>query len=357
MMSTSSQAVMELLTQAQTTGTPLLTDTTATFLWQGDRPPQLIGDFNAWDPRRAPAWEQVAAGIWTCQIELLPDAYIEYGFTEGDDPDGRIPDPLNPRTTPNGVGQINHYFYMPAGGPTPLARRVRGTPAGVVTHHLVRAPRVLANGKRDVWLYRPPAPGPWPLVVVFDGRDYLRRAKLPTIVDNLIAQGRMRPVALALADNGGPARVVEYGCSDATLGFVLDFLMPLATAELDLVDWRATPGAWGVMGASMGGLISLYVGLRASEVFGHVLSQSGAFGDEYRPVVVDLVRDGAVRPLKIWMDCGRYEWLLPGNRRMHELLVGRGYRVAYREFSAGHNYPAWRDDVGHGLEWLFGTGR
>jgi enterochelin esterase-like enzyme len=39
---------------------------------------------------------------------------------------------------------------------------------------------------------------------------------------------------------------------------------------------------------------------------------------------------------------------------MRDLLLGRGYDVTYREFNAGHNYPAWRDDVWRGLEALFG---
>ena len=45
------------------------------------------------------------------------------------------------------------------------------------------------------------------------------------------------------------------------------------------------------------------------------------------------------------MDVGRYEWLLEPNRRLHELLGERGYDVTYHEYNAGHNYPAWRDDL------------
>ena len=48
------------------------------------------------------------------------------------------------------------------------------------------------------------------------------------------------------------------------------------------------------------------------------------------------------------MDVGRYEWLLESNRRLHALLVERGYDVTYREYNGGHNYPAWRDDVWRG---------
>ena len=101
--------------------------------------------------------------------------------------------------------------------------------------------------------------------------------------------------------------------------------------------------------------MALYAGVRAPGIFGGVLSQSGAFSIGGRDLVIlDLDRNGPVRPLLIWMDVGRYEWLLPCNRRMHELLVDRGYDVAYREYNGGHNYSSWRNDLWRGLELLFG---
>ena len=121
-----------------------------------------------------------------------------------------------------------------------------------------------------------------------------------------------------------------------------------------LVDIKANPGAYGILGASMGGLQALYTGLPAPHIFGHVLSQSGAFslmGQE--SVVWDLVRHAPVRPLSIWMEAGRFEWLLDCNRQMNELLVEKGHDVTYREYNAGQNFPAWRGDIGTGLESLF----
>ena len=41
--------------------------------------------------------------------------------------------------------------------------------------------------------------------------------RLHAIVDNLIAQRRIRPVALAMVENEGGARALEYLCSDATI--------------------------------------------------------------------------------------------------------------------------------------------
>ena len=344
-----------LLVRAETSGTPIIDGEQAVFLWEGDQPPYLIGDFNAWDPDAAAPWVEASTGLWSSTLTFPADAYMEYAFLVEPRDEARITDPHNQRTTPNGMGHINNYFYMPGGEPTPLAERGYEVRQGKLTRHRIENKWLLAAGKRWVHLYHPPTEAPVPLIVVYDARDYIARGRLTHIVDNLIAQGRIRPVALALLDNGGPARGIEYSCNDATAGFVAGEVLPLAQEHLHLMDPARHPGAYGVLGASMGGLMALYTGLRAPGVFGHVLSQSGAFElDGAETVTVPLVRHMPVQPLKIWMDVGRYEWLLEPNRRMYALLQQRSYNVQYREYNGGHNYPSWRNDVWRGLEALFG---
>jgi enterochelin esterase-like enzyme len=41
---------------------------------------------------------------------------------------------------------------------------------------------------------------------------------------------------------------------------------------------------------------------------------------------------------------------------MADLLLEKGYDLTFRIQNAGHNYPAWRNDVWRGLESLFGPG-
>ena len=90
------------------------------------------------------------------------------------------------------------------------------------------------------------------------------------------------------------------------------------------------------------------------DIFGKVLSQSGVSALDGRDfVTVDLVKHRHARDIQIWMDAGKLEFLLEDNRRMSALLHENGYNVTYREFSGGHNYTAWRDDVWRGLEALF----
>ncbi|MBE2234110.1 MAG: esterase family protein [Anaerolinea sp.] len=347
------------LARAHAEGAPLVDERTATFVWQGAEPPLLRGDWNDWDEASPLSWQRVAGGrrrptaesSWIATLELAPDAYMEYclGVDEH-----RVDDPLNPRRVSNGLGQFNHWFYMPQGGPTPLARRTRGVAQGELIRLDLPTRQWVAGQQRRLILYRPAVEQPTPLLLVYDGPDYLRRASLATLVDNLIAQRRIRPIALAMLANGRGSRMAEYAGSDATLGFVHELVLPAARQQLDLIDITQEPGAFGVMGASMGGLMALATGLRLPQLFGRVLSQSGAFHlGPYPTTAVELVEQGPVRPLRIWLDVGRYEELLASNRDTHALLQARGYEVSYREFSAGHNYTAWRDDLWRGLEALF----
>lgn len=326
---------------------PLLEKDRASFVWHGDRSPGLIGDFNNWDEDRPLCLEESQPDVWTRTLEFPPEAYIEYAYlVDGE----RVFDPLNVNVIYNGMDAFNHYFYMPEGGPTRLAQYRLGVARGQVIHKKMESASMLMGGSRPVDFYRPPLPGPTPLIVVFDGNDYNQRARLVPMIDNLIAENRIRPVSLAMIHNS-PGRMVEYACSDATLGDLLYNLLPLASKTLDLLDIQEHPGAYGVLGASMGGLMALYTGIRLPRIFGRVLSQSGAFNREF--VLFDLIRKKQTLPLKIWMDVGRFEFLYEPNQEMHALLTDQGYDIAYREYPAGHNYPAWRDDVWRGLEHLF----
>lgn len=329
---------------------PIIEGDTAVFLWHGDTAPALMGDFNDWDESKSPSFSNLSPGLWAVALNFTPDAYMEYTFVMKGE---RTPDPYNRHRIPNGLGNYNNYFYMPDAHPSPLRRCRPGIVRGNISHHPLTHP-LYASGKRTVHLYRPPVPGPSPLVVVFDGKDYLRRADLPVIVDNLIAAGRIRPLALAMVDNAGPLRTVEYTCSEAVIGYLFDSVLRLAQKELDLTDPQTPQGTYGVLGASLGGLMALFTGLRLPSIFGKVLSQSGAFGfGEHRFALWDLIRGGVPLPAQVWMNAGRYEWLLQSNREMAALLRERGTSLTYTEYSAGHNYTAWGNTLAAGLETCF----
>jgi enterochelin esterase-like enzyme len=345
----------KLLQRGRDEGTPLIDGNTVMFVWEGKKAPNLLADFNHWDEAKPIRLTKAAPGLWTHTATLPPDAYIEYAYFNGDE---RLRDPYNKRLITNGMGKMNHWFDMPEKQHTDLVRRKTKVAHGLVTEHRIDGWSLILGSNRPVYLYRPPTDEPVPLLFVLDGDDYVKRAKLPVIVDNLIAQKRIRPMALAMPQNGGRARFLEYMCNDSTIGFLLRYVLPLAQEHLNLINIETHSGAYGILGASMGGLMALYAGLRMPQVFGKVISQSGAFGFDLmgqETVIYDLVRHVERRPIKLWMDVGAYEFLLPANRKMRAELQARGYAFSYREYNGGHNYTSWRDEVASGLEAVFGS--
>ncbi len=344
--------IHRLLALARLEGNPVIEGDVATLIWEGSFAPLVIEDLHGWDDAPQPM-QRLGPKLWGFSITLPADAYFEYAFVDRKSGE-RLADPLNADQVYNGIDGNNYFFYMPAGKPSPFIHRRKGLPRGKVIRYQVETQDFAVGAERTVHLYQPPVAGPVPLVVVFDGTDYLRRARLNTIVDNLIAGKHVRPFAMAMVQNGGQARVLEYSCSEPTLGFLTECVLPRAKRELDLVPPEIE--TYGVVGASLGGLMALYTGLRMPKIFGKVLSQSGAFGmPEDKFAMVDLIRYGPRPPVRTWMEAGRFEWLLEGNRQMHALLKEKGYPVEYREFSGGHNYTAWRNDIHVGLEALFGN--
>jgi enterochelin esterase family protein len=355
---TSSDSIIQRALEA---GNPVVQGNRAIFIYEGDAAPQLISDVNGWDENPKP-FKRLASTLrsasgkmfWSCSLTVPRDAYVEYAFY---DPGSqkKFLDPLNERTVNNGLGSRNNFFYMPETMPSPFSMRRAEVRASTLLRLRVSTDLLQDDSERDVYLYKSPVSEPVPLLVVYDGYEYLNRGKLTTIVDNLIADRRIRPIALAFLQNGKSRRNVEYLCSDATLTWLEREILPLTHEHLRLLDPAKHPGAYGVLGASAGGLMSMYTGLRMSEIFGKVLCQSGVFALDGRDVaVVDLVRYGHARNLKIWMNVGTLEeGLLEDNRRMVALLREKEYNVTYREFSASHNYTAWRNDIWRGLEEMF----
>jgi len=341
-------------------GNPVIDIDQAVFIWEGESAPYLVGDFNHWEPnvtrfkRVSPRLiPDSAKSIWSCILTLPRDAYIEYAFRDPVSQQDFL-DPLNKKSINNGVGGRSNFFYMPETMPSPFPLRRADVTPGTLTNHRVDTKWLRDDYERDIYFYRPPVKGPVPLLVVFDGKEYLQRGKLNVIVDNLIADKHIQPIAMAFLPNGGRWRDVEYACSDGTILWLDEIILPFAKEKLNLLDTKNNPGAYGVLGASLGGTMSMYTGLRMPDVFGKVLSQAGAFTYPSRDfAVVDMVRHGQARKVNIWMDIGQLDFLLEDNRKMYKLLQEKEYKVAYREFMCGHNYTAWRNDVWRGLEVMF----
>jgi enterochelin esterase family protein len=330
------------------TKTPLIEGNKVTFILRSKQQPVLMGDFNNWDFSHGIGLDQYAPGMWKTALEFPIDAYMEYSFFVNGK---RVLDPKNHQKADNGTGDINNYFYMPEAKPSSYAVDV--PLAGTLAEQQIVDDIRLLDSTRKIYLYQPDVQEPCPLVVAYDGNDYLKRGHIVSIVENMVKEKRIQPLALALIPSTR-ARFVEYAGNDSTVSFVLNKVIPLTKKNLNLIDIHDHPGAYCILGASMGGMMALYSSIRAPQIFGKVICQSGAFRMyEEDFSIFDLVDREQIPQIQIWMDIGKYDFLYSINQRMHQLLIDKGYCVKYEEINGGHNYTTWRNNLPQALEFLF----
>jgi enterochelin esterase-like enzyme len=197
---------------------------------------------------------------------------------------------------------------------------------------------------------------PAPLLLVHDGPEYDLLAGITTYSAALVAAGTLPPHRVALA---------HPVLRDAWYSGSPRYLRTVAEAGLDRIgDHYATEGPTVVMGASLGGLTALLLGLLAAPRVGGVFAQSGSFfqvrhddsesgfayfGRISRAVQQVLDTRDAAHPLVVGMTCGALEENAANNRDMAAALTRAGHDVRYRQVADLHNYTAWRDALDPGL--------
>jgi enterochelin esterase-like enzyme len=323
----------------------------------------VIGGLAGADPTER-RMQREADGWWTRSYEVDDGARLSYWFMTVPVPDTAAdlhPDPLNAAThlypaspdDPDDVELSVSLVELP-GAPADHWSVERDVPHGTVELHRVRSERL--GNERSVWTYSPPgydASHDYPLVVCFDGFAYASDGyvPLPTVLDNLIAEGAIPPVVAVLPDSiDQPTRRRELELHEPFVSFLTDELVPWARERLSFAD---DPSLTLVAGSSLGGLTAAFCGLRRPDVFGLVLSQSGAF-----------IRGGpaefaaaAKLPLRFHLDIGSYETmpyernpsLYHANLHMRDVLVAKGYDVSFLEYPGGHDYFWWRETIADGL--------
>jgi enterochelin esterase-like enzyme len=309
------------------------------------------------------------SGWWRRSYEIDGGARLSYWFTTTRIPAGIdefLSDPLNPAghvyppddEDPEDKGLVVSLVELPG------ARELRWSVAGGAAAGTVELSRVaseILGNERRVWTYRPPGYDPsrsYPLVLCFDGHAYTTDGyvPLPTVLDNLVAAGAIPPVVALLPDSlDQETRTRELTLHEPFLDFLAEELLPWARERLSIAG---DPGRTVVAGSSLGGLAAAFCGLRRPDLFGLVLSQSGAY---QRGGPSQFAAETRL-PLRFYLDVGAFETagfqnlasIYHANLHMRDVLVAKGYDVDYREYAGGHDYFWWRETVADGLISLLG---
>jgi enterochelin esterase-like enzyme len=334
----------------------------------------------------------LATDVWYKTYLLDRDLRFSYTFmvdppsSAGGAPPPRVADPLNPRAswtskdeedpTANANVPGGSIFEGPGAPAIPESLTTPATAHGALTMERL-ASEILGNERR-IWIYTPPGYDPaaatasYPVVVCFDGfwyADTNSMALVPTL-DALISAGRLPPTIALLVDTPSKWRRAELSNNPAFVQFLADELLPWARRK-----WRVTsdPAQTVVTGVSLGGLTSAFAAFRRPDVFGNVLSLSGAFwrgsptNDNDPEWLTHELEKGPKLPVKFVLQTGRLEMAIPAsnggpplgiaNRHLRDVLRARGYDLHYSEFPGAHEPLSWRNGTGEGLVQLIGSVR
>ncbi len=272
-----------------------------------------------------------------------------------------IRDPRNPQQAFDPFGS-NSVCTMTGYAEPAWVRRARGVPKG--RFETLRIPSQVYGGERTLRVYLPVEYKPsksYPVMVCHDGDDYLKYARVDAVLDNLIARHEVMPMVVVFTSGGD--RNAEYAANPKQAAFLVDEVLPAVERSYGISH---DPKERGLMGASFGGVSSLYTAWSRPGVFGRLMLQSGSFAftdvghhnrgplwDDVVAFVNDFRRDPARVDARMFLSCGTFESLIYYNRSLVPLLRSAGLQVRYVEAQDGHNWIAWRDRLREGLTYLF----
>jgi predicted alpha/beta superfamily hydrolase len=224
------------------------------------------------------------------------------------------------------------------------------------------------DNEREVLIYLPPghdtSPARYPVVYMQDGQNLFDSEtafggiewQVDETMESLSAEGL--PAIVVGLPHMGPARIAEYspfpqraGRGEAYLRFIVETVKPLIDSTYRTRPERA---ATGLLGSSMGGLISLYGFFRYPSVFGFMGGLSPAFWYG-GPALYTYITHAPHPPGRLYLDRGTTE--RGGAKRMYDLLVQHGYRpnqdILYvEEVDGEHTETAWARRLPGALRFL-----
>jgi enterochelin esterase family protein len=326
-------------------GSPMIDGSAVTFVYYDPqaRRVSVAGEFNQWSRGGDRAiMEQIdESGLFHYTLNLTEPARLEYKFIV--DGEWKL-DPLCPNTVDNGIGGRNSYFVVGDFHEPPELEPVEAIPHGRVEEFEFTSEQL--GNRRTVYVYLPPAyeanSTRLPALYVHDGGEYLNRARLPVVLDNLIHAGAMAPLAAVMVDPVD--RMTEYMMNEGYANLVYSELLPYIDGRFRTL---ANAEGRGVMGASLGGLISVHLALERPDLFSRIGSQSGAFfmADDR---VLAMAR-GATAEQSFYFDVGKYEQrFIPAHFDLVDALEACGCRCFFQELAGGHNWTSWR---AHPVRW------
>jgi len=296
-------------------------------------------------------------GVWSITTDPLEPDY--YGYTFVADGVGLI-DPSNPLMKPN-LLFTQSMVHVP--GPSSLPWELNDVPHGVIHHHFYHS--AVVGDDRDYYVYTPPGYDPtakqlYPVLYLLhgfsdDASGWTAVGRANMILDNLIAQGKAKPMIVVMPLGYGAPEIVtrgftafrDTGLRDRNMGRFRDALLTEVIPQVEKT-YRALAdrNSRAIAGLSMGGAESLYTGLNALDHFAWIGSFSaGGLGDDLNAQFPGLDSKANSQLHLLWIACGTEDRLIEPNRKFREWLTSKGIQHTDIETPGMHTWMVWRRNL------------
>jgi len=300
-------------------------------------------------------------GLWTYTTAALPSDLYSYSFTV----DGaRCNDPNNVYMIRD-VASVTNVFIT--GGGKGDLYKVNSVPHGSVTRRWYNSPSL--GQDRRITIYTPPgyekSSENYPVLYLLHGMGgdeeaWINLGRTSQILDNLIAQGRAKPMIVVMP-NGNVAQEAAPG--ESSLGFYKPAMQLPNTMDgkyeetfKDIIQfvessYRVVPekSARAIAGLSMGGFHSLHISRFYPQTFGYIgLFSAAILADEK---VTSKVYENFDETLNLqmtngyklyWIGIGKTDFLYKYNQEFRKKLDDIKMPYEYRESEGGHTWTNWR---------------
>lgn len=305
-----------------------------------------------------PAPMAEALGIWSVTTPPLDPDWYGYSFVVDGTPSS---DPSNPFLKPN---LLITQSVVHVGGPASHPWEIADVPHGVLHHHFYSS--AVVGDQRDLYVYTPPdyerePRRAFPVLYLLHGFSDDASAwsvvgRANVIVDNLIAQKRVKPMIVVMPLGYGAPEILAGGFSGFDKDLALlrrnfdKFGESLFGEVLPLVEstYRVEMGREGraIAGLSMGGSESLLAGLNHLDEFAWIGSFSaGGLGDDFDTKFPRLDRNANSRVRLLWIACGVSDPLIAMNRGLRMWLQSKAIEHTGVETAGGHTWMVWRRNL------------
>jgi len=305
-------------------------------------------------------------GIWTVNTPPLSPDYYGYSIIV----DGvRSLDPNNSGLVPNLLSPGN-FVHVP--GPPSLPWELNDVPHGEVHHHFYKS--AVAADQRDFYVYTPPGYDPmakttYPVLYLLhgfsdDASGWTAVGRANIIFDNLIAQGKAKPMIVVMPLGYGTMEPIRVGWGGimsnpdvrerSFLRFrdaLLTEVMPKVENEYRVIQDRNSRA---IAGLSMGGAESLRTGLNALDKFAWIGAFSaGGLPEPFEKTLPDLSSKANEQIRLLWIACGTEDRLITPNRNLREWLKSKGVQHTDIETPGMHTWMVWRRNLAEFAGLLF----